>query len=78
MPAWGKLVPFNSDRHQGPANGAWKLRSSSISVGRGAGCDVTVDWKYGSRLQFELEYDQNTGDVYIVHQVSGSRPRAQG
>ena len=40
MPAWGKLVPFNSDRHQGPAKGAWKLRSSSVSVGRGAGCDL--------------------------------------
>ena len=70
MPAWGKLVPFNSDRHQGPAKGAWKLRSSSVSVGRGAGCDVTVDWKYGSRLQFELEHDQSTGNVYIVHQSS--------
>ena len=70
MPAWGKLVPFNSDRHQGPANGVWQLRSSSISVGRGEGCDVTVDWKYGSRLQFELEHDQQTGEVYIVHQSS--------
>lgn len=78
MPSWGRLVPFNSDRHQGPANGAWKLRASSVSVGRGAGCDVTVDWKYGSRLQFELEHDENTGDVYIVQQSSISETFLNG
>ena len=77
MPAWGRLVPYNS-RHQGPANGAWKLRASSVSVGRGAGCDVTVDWKYGSRLQFELEHDENTGDVYIVQQSSISETFLNG
>ena len=31
---------------------------------------MTVDWKYGSRLQFELEHDESTGDVYILHQSS--------
>ena len=77
MPAWGRLVPYNS-RHQGPANGAWKLRASSVSVGRGAGCDVTVDWKYGSRLQFELEHDEHTGDVYIVQQSSISETFLNG
>ena len=77
MPPWGRLIPHNP-AHKGPSHGSWALREARVSVGRGSGCDVTVDWFSGSRHQFDLEYDRATGAVCIKQVSSIARTFLNG